>query len=141
MYRKILVPLDGSPLAEKILDQVRGLARLTGAEICLLRAVLVHTLPGIDATERQVEAVREAEEYLQELEKGLLAEGFRTSVHVRYGHDAAEILEHAGQDDVDLVAMSTHGRSGLDRWTLGSVAERVVRHSAKPVLLVRVQGG
>jgi nucleotide-binding universal stress UspA family protein len=88
-----------------------------------------------------VEAVREAEEYLQELEKGLLAEGFRTSVHVRYGHDAAEILEHANQDDVDLVAMSTHGRSGLGRWTLGSVAERVVRHSAKPVLLVRVQGG
>jgi nucleotide-binding universal stress UspA family protein len=141
MYRKILVPLDGSALAEDVLPQVKGLARLTGAEICLLRIVLVHTLPGVDPTERQVEAVGEAEGYLEEVRARLEKEGFRVCVHVRYGHDAVEILEHAKHEDVDLVAMSTHGRTGLDRWTLGSVSERVVRHSAKPVLLVRVGKG
>jgi nucleotide-binding universal stress UspA family protein len=58
MYRKILVPLDGSPVAEEILTHVVELAKLTGAEICLLRVVLAHTFPGADPTERQVQALR-----------------------------------------------------------------------------------
>jgi nucleotide-binding universal stress UspA family protein len=141
MYRKILVPLDGSHMAEEVLPQVRDLARLTGAEICLLRVVLVHALPGADPTERQVEAVREAEDYLEGIRQRLEKQGFKTSVHVRYGHDAMEILEQAQQEDIDLVTMSTHGRTGLGRWALGSVSERVLRHSPKPVLLVRVGKG
>lgn len=137
MYRKILVPLDGSPLAEEILQHVRDLARLTDAEICLLRVVLAHPFPGTDPTERQVEVVREAEDYLKGVEQRLKAEGFNVSVHVRYGHEAIEILEHAKLKEIDLVAMSTHGRTGVERWALGSVSERVLRHSPKPVLLVR----
>ncbi|MBW2618157.1 MAG: universal stress protein [Deltaproteobacteria bacterium] len=135
MYKKILVPLDGSPVAEQILPEVKELAKLTGAEIQLLRVTLVHVLPGADPTDKEVIAVREAEKYLEEIQAGLEKEGLNASVHVRYGHDAGEILDHSQK--VDLVAMCTHGRTGLGRWTLGSVAERVVRHSGKPVLLVR----
>jgi nucleotide-binding universal stress UspA family protein len=60
---------------------------------------------------------------------------------VRYGHDAAEILEHINRNGIDIVTMCTHGRTGVGRWTLGSVSEKVVRHSSKPVLLVRANGG
>jgi nucleotide-binding universal stress UspA family protein len=137
MYRKILVPLDGSPVAEEILTHVVELARLTGAEICLLRVVLAHTFPGADPTERQVQAVREAEDYLKGVEHRLADAGLKVSAHVRYGHEAIEILDHAQQKDIDLVAMSTHGRTGVERWALGSVSERILRHSLKPVLLVR----
>jgi len=135
MYNKILVPLDGSEVAEKILGQVVDLARLTGAEIVLLRVALARTFPGADPTDKQVEVVDRAEKYLAGVKEKLEKEGLKVSVHVRYGHDAGEILEHA--QEVDLVAMSTHGRTGLGRWALGSVAERVLRHSPKPVLLVR----
>ena len=135
MYKKILVPLDGSPVAEQILPEVKKLAKLTGAEIQLLRVVWAHTLPGADPTDKEIHVVQEAEKYLEDIQAGLEKEGFDASVHVRYGHDAGEILEHSKL--VDLLAMCTHGRTGLGRWTLGSVAERVVRHSGKPVLLVR----
>ncbi len=139
MYRNILVPLDGSPLAEEILPQVKELARLTGAQISLLRVALVHTFPGADPTERQVEATQKAYDYLEGLAEQLKKEGLKISTHVRYGHDAAEILDHARQEDIDLVAMSTHGRTGVGRWALGSVSERVLRHSPKPVLLTRAR--
>ena len=139
MYRNILVPLDGSPIAEEILPQVKGLARLTGAQISLLRVALVYIFPGADPTERQVEATQKVYDYLESIEEQLKKESLNISTHVRYGHDATEILDHARQEDIDLVAMSTHGRTGVGRWALGSVSERVLRHSPKPVLLTRAR--
>jgi nucleotide-binding universal stress UspA family protein len=139
MYRNILVPLDGSSLAEEILLQVKELARLTGAEISLLRVALVHTFPGADPTDRQVEATQKAQKYLEKIADQLKKEGLKVSAHVRYGYDAAEIVDHAQQEDIDLVAMSTHGRTGVGRWALGSVSDRVLRHSSKPVLLSRAK--
>ncbi len=141
MYRKILVPLDGSPLAEAILPQVQGLAKLTGAEICLLRVALVHTFPGIDATDKQVAAVERAENYLGRIAERLAEDGISVSARVRYGRGAEEIVDCAATEDIDLVAMSTHGRSGVGRWAMGSVAEKVVRASTKPVLLIRAGKG
>jgi len=137
MYTNILVTLDGSSVAEQILPQVKELARLTGAEISLLRVVLVHTFPGADPGDAQLEALREAEDYLKGVGEQLKREGLKISIHVRYGHDAGEILDHAKRKEIDLIAMSTHGRTGVGRWVLGSVAERIIRHSPKPVLLVR----
>jgi nucleotide-binding universal stress UspA family protein len=81
--------------------------------------------------------VREAEEYLGGLEKRLKAKGINVDSHVRYGNEAEEILDHASTRDIDLIAMSTHGRSGVGRWLIGSVAEKVLRHSPKPIFLVR----
>jgi nucleotide-binding universal stress UspA family protein len=140
MFSRILVPLDGSPLAEAVIPQVVDLATLRKAEIVLLRVALAHALPGTDPVEAQVRAVEEAQAYLAKVEADLLAQGLAVKSVVRYGHAADEILDHARAGDVDLIAMSTHGRSGVRRWVLGSVAETVVRHAPVPVLLVRSAG-
>jgi len=137
---RILVPLDGSRCAETIIPRVEELARGKKAGICLLRVALAHTFPGADQTEAQVKVVREAEEYLKGLENQLRAEGFDVDTHVRYGNNAEEILDHAAQKDIDLIAMSTHGRHGIKRFLLGSVTEKVLRHAPKPVFLVRCTG-
>jgi nucleotide-binding universal stress UspA family protein len=136
-YEKILVPLDGSECAENILSTVEKLATDLKVSIALLRVAYAHTFPGVDPTEAEVKVVREAEEYLQGIEKRLQAKGFRVETHVRYGDEAGEILDHAAQKDIDLIAMSTHGRSGVKRWLLGSVAEKLLSHATKPIFLVR----
>jgi len=134
---KILVPLDGSECAETSLPLVEKLAAELQAVIALLRVAYAHTFPGVDPTDAQVKVVREAEEYLDKIERQLAAKGFKVETHVRYGHDADEILNHAAEADIDLMALTTHGRSGIKRFLLGSVAEKVLRHSSKPIFLVR----
>lgn len=140
MLKRILVPLDGSSLAEATLPQVKELAALHHAEVVLLRVALAHTLPGVDAVDAQVRAVDEAQTYLAALETDLAAQGVTVKSVVRYGRAAEEILDQARAGHVDLIAMSTHGRSGIRRWVVGSVAETVLRHAPVPVLLVRVAG-
>jgi len=137
---RILVPLDGSKCAESIIPRVEELITGKNTGICLLRVVSASTFPGVDPTEAQVKVVREAEEYLKGLENDLRAKGLDVDAHVRYGDDAEEILDHAAQKEIDLIAMSTHGRSGVKRFFLGSVAEKVMRHTPKPVFLVRCAG-
>jgi nucleotide-binding universal stress UspA family protein len=136
-FEKILVPLDGSECAENILSKIEKLVTDLKASIALLRVAYAHTFPGVDPTEAEVNVVREAEEYIQGIEKRLKAKGFTVESHVRYGDEAGEILDHAAQKDIDLIAMSTHGRSGVKRWLLGSVAEKLLRHATKPIFLVR----
>jgi len=136
-YEKILVPLDGSTCAENILPTVEKLATDFKASIALLRVAYVHTFPGVDPTEAEVKVVREAEEYVRGVEERLRTKGFKVESHVRYGDEAEEILDHAAQKDISLIAMSTHGRSGVKRFLLGSVAEKLLRYSPKPIFLVR----
>jgi len=136
-FRKILVPLDGSDCAENVFLQLEILAKELKATLCLLRVAYAHTFPGADPTNAEVKVVREAEEYLKKVEEKLKAKGFNVDSHVRYGMDADEILDHAAQKEIDMVAMTTHGRSGVKRFLLGSVAEKVLRHSPKPIFLVR----
>ncbi len=140
MFKKILVPLDGSALAEAIVPQVTELVRLHGAELVILRVALAHGFPGVDPTEAQLQAVRESEKYLEGVEKDLKARGLKVSSVVRYGNAAEEILDHAAFAGIDLIAMSTHGRTGVSRWVLGSVAEKVLRASTTPLLLLRAPG-
>ena len=140
MFRKILVPLDGSEVAESILPKVSELAKLSGAEVALLTVVMAYSFPGIDPTEVEVKVVRAAEDYLEREAKLLEEQGVKVSTHVRYGHDVEEILAHAEGEDIDLVAMASHGRSGLGRWIMGSVSQRVSAHCSKPVLILRVPG-
>lgn len=136
-FERILVPLDGSECAENILPMIEKMATDFKASIALLRVAYAHTFPGMDPTEAEVKVVREAEKYLRGLEERLKAKGFSVDSHVRYGDEAEEILDHIAQKDVDLVAMSTHGRSGVKRFLLGSVAEKIIRHSQKPIFLKR----
>ncbi len=137
MTTRLLVPLDGSPLAEAVLPEIAEMAAQRHGEIILLRVVLAHALPGVDPVEAQVRVVEEAQTYLAKVEAGLAARGLAVTSVVRYGHAAEEILDHARAGGVDMIAMSTHGRSGIRRWLLGSVAEAVIRRSPVPVLLVR----
>jgi nucleotide-binding universal stress UspA family protein len=133
-FERILVPLDGSECAEIVLPKVEKLATDLKASIALLRVAYAHTFPGVDPTEAEVKVVREAEEYLRKIEERLKAKGFKVDSHVRYGNDADEILDHAAQKDIDFIAMTTHGRSGVKRFLLGSVAEKILRHSPKPIV-------
>lgn len=136
-YEKILVPLDGSAISEAILPEIEKLATAFKSRISLLRVAYAHTIPGVDPTEAQVAVVREAEEYLRGIEERLKAKGFEIDSHVRYGDAAEEILDHSERDEISLIAMTTHGRSGVKRWVLGSVAEKILRHATKPIFLIR----
>ena len=133
--KRILVPMDGSKCAENILPRVEELATDLNRGICLLRVVSAHTLPGGDAIKAQVKVVREAEEYLHGLEGQLKAKGFDVDTHVRYGNHVNEIVDHADGSDIDLIAMATRGHRGIGRIFLGSVAEKVLRQSSKPMFV------
>jgi nucleotide-binding universal stress UspA family protein len=141
-YEKILVPLDGSEISEAILPEIEKLASAFGSTICLLYVVPLAIIPGsmepIPNYQTITEAVtREGEEYLRKMETRLKDKGFAVERYVQQGNEAHEILERCEREDIDLIAMSTHGRSGVRRWLLGSVAEKVIRHSTKPILLIR----
>jgi nucleotide-binding universal stress UspA family protein len=136
-----LVPLDGSAVAETALPAAVSLAQTTGAALLLLRATEAHVVPMGDPTAAQVKVVREAEEYLDGIKHGLRAstEGEITTV-VWYGNPAEAIAEAARFNDVDMVVMTTHGRSGLGRILLGSVAESVMRSTSTPILVLHPDG-
>jgi nucleotide-binding universal stress UspA family protein len=135
MIERILVPLDGSPLSEAILLQIRRLLKLTDAEVVLLRSVEV---PPLEAAYETLLARnrKESDEYLTRMEQRLIAEGVRARHLVRAGPPAELILDVAAEERASLVAMATHGRTGLARFIRGSVTEKVLRSSAVPVLAV-----
>ncbi|HXJ79526.1 MAG TPA: universal stress protein [Candidatus Methylomirabilis sp.] len=134
--QKILVPLDGSALAESALAKAIDVA---GSEstLMLLRAAEAHTLPGVDPTDAQVEVVREAEAYLAAVAARVKDKGVRVETSVWYGPADSAIVEASRLRKADLIVMSTHGRSGLGRLILGSVAESVLRGTTTPILLLR----
>jgi nucleotide-binding universal stress UspA family protein len=138
MFKKILVPLDGSKLAEGILPQVEWLAKALNGEVTLLRVALAHTFPGQNLIEHEVNVVREAEAYLAKIESVLSSVGIQVKSVVCYGHEAQEILAYARENNYDLIAMSTHGRSGLTQFVLGSVANKIIHAAKVPILLCRV---
>ena len=139
---KVLVPLDGSPLAEMALPTAIELLRDSpDATLVLLRATEVTTLPGIDPIEAQVAVVGEAESYLEGVAARLRDEGRpRVITSVWYSGAVEAIVEAAHTRGVDMIVMSTHGRSGLRRVVLGSVAESVLRQTPIPMLLVSAAG-
>lgn len=137
MFERILVPLDGSPLAEAILSQVRRILFRKDAEIILAQAVSVPTMMEGDVSRVLSAIEQQATAYLKGLEKRLADQGARVRYVVRVGTPAETILDISERERVSLIAMSTHGRSGLSRWVFGSVAEKVLRASAAPLLLVR----
>jgi len=142
---RILVPLDGSPLAESVLPFVEDLAVSLHASI-LLQSVIVPTatlyagtlLPSMAPILTEIEeAMRE---YLGGVAKRLEHEGIRVETSVAIGYAAETILDAAKQGSVDLIALSTHGRSGPERSILGSVADAVVRHADRPCLVIPARG-
>lgn len=137
MFERVLVPLDGSPLAETILSQIRRILFWKDSEIVLLRAIELPPLFGSHEASYLARAEEEAKAYLRGQELKLAEKGVRVRSLVRSGTAAGTILEIAESERADLIAMTTHGRSGLSRWTFGSVAEKVLRASPVPLLLTR----
>lgn len=143
MFERILIPLDGSPRAELILTQVARILRREDSEILLLRVIDVPEPSRTELARRTAfEYARgheraDAHRYIQDLERRLSDRGARVRALLAEGPAAATILEQARSERATMIAMTTHGRSGLSRWFIGSVAEKVVRASPIPVLLVR----
>lgn len=141
MYQKILVPLDGSALAECVLAHVKAVAKGCGTtEVVLLE--VIEPLPawaaeGINFDAVQNANVRAAEAYLTKIQAQLSSEGFNVRSEILRGRPAEAITEFAQRNAVDLIAIATHGRSGISRWVFGSVADKLVRSSFVPVLLIR----
>ena len=144
MKRKILVPLDGSPFAERVLAFVRHLTKPSVSEL-----LLVHiSQPSQFYTVLVSDAIHiadvthwhdNAQKYLQRKTSELQSEGYDVTPIVSEGDVASNICEVAEAQGVDLIAMTTHGRAGIEKWVLGSVADRVVRGARQPVFLVRPQ--
>ena len=142
MYSKVLVPLDGSKTAEKVLPLARCFARGLQIPVELLGVVdLAEMARHVTADQISMlrtlvdDATRGFENYLKGVAKNFPAGSVRYTV--QQGNAAEAIVESAATDKDTLIAMATHGRSGLDRWLLGSVAEKVLRGASNPVLLVR----
>jgi nucleotide-binding universal stress UspA family protein len=139
--RTILVPRAGSLVAEAALAPAVELARQGGARLVLLRAAEAHSGPMTDLVEAQVHVMREAEEYLAATQARVKAAGVaEVEVSAWYGPPAEAIVEAARHRKADLIVMSSHGRSGVARLVLGSVAESVLRATAVPILLIRAAG-
>ena len=144
MYKRIVVPLDGSKLAEEVLTHVRTLASCLGSEIILVRITAYPTYeylladPSVAAS-LQTSLEGEAGKYLGGLVDNLRGAGLqaRAEVVTVGGPVADAIIAFAHKVQADLIAMSTHGRTGPSRWFLGSVADRVVRGAGVPVLMIR----
>ncbi len=146
--RKILVPLDGSQFAEGIIPYVEGLADGMNDEVMLLRVIepMDYTIqstsgPWFDwekyEKEFMAKAEREAKSYLSKKENALRNKGVKVSSASLVGKPTQTILQYAEDNSVSLIALATHGFSGITEWAYGSVASRIIEGSSKPTLLVR----
>jgi nucleotide-binding universal stress UspA family protein len=170
MFQKILVPLDGSELSQAVLPYVKNIAlRCDPVEVILLHVVRPpsgHTAAAfvprdsqfpekrMPDSEADVEAVNypiyrdqelasvrgNVEAFLTPIARELKDVGIATQLDVGFGRPAQEIVEYAEGNGVDLIMMCTHGRSGLTRWFLGSVADKVTRGTYVPIMLIRPPG-
>ena len=141
MYKKILVPLDGSELAECSLEHAKAIA--TGCQVPEVVLLMVAEPPQqlyavnedwLRDTHNKVHAA--AEDYLAKVKDKLEKEGIAARSLVIRGRPDDVILDYAHKNRMDLIIMSTHGKSGVSRWVFGSVADRVVHHSRVPVLII-----
>jgi len=141
--RCILVPLDGSTTAEQVLPPATAVAQALGAKMTLFQVSFVQIFGSLMGDwyfplEGDFEAAtQQAQTYLEQVSKRLKAQGLNVSTVVEAGAVADSIIDYAEANSVDLIAICTHGRTGLARWALGSVADRVLRGVNIPVLLVR----
>lgn len=138
MYKHILIPLDNSPSDRTILDHIRPLAKQLNAEL-----ILVHVAEGFAARyQNQLnledsEEIKKDKEYLICWQKKLTQEGFEVKIHLLSGEPSNQILDIAEKEQVDLIAMSTHGHRFLQDVILGSVAENIRHRTDIPILMLR----
>jgi nucleotide-binding universal stress UspA family protein len=143
MYKRILLPLDGSKLAEQALPHASAQAQGFRAELVLLRvAESIPHAPGVSAAD--LERVRRqtvlwAQEYLERVTGQVQEQGIQVESAIVEGRPNAEIIRFAETNHIDMIVLCARGRSGFSRWLMGSVADRVVRGATVPVLLVQAE--
>jgi nucleotide-binding universal stress UspA family protein len=142
---QILIPLDGSNIGQAALDHIEHVARKTRAAINLIQVIstsgsMEASLLGNANWDSFFKAMRKAaSDYLESLVEELKGHGISAKYDILIGNPAAEIIEYARKNKADLIAMSTHGRTGLARWVLGSTADKVLHGAGMPMWLVRPQ--
>ncbi len=151
MYSKIIVPLDGSELAECVLPHVEAMAK--GCE--KPEVILINVVPTpekfwsytyLDKKDRQQFMAEDASEEMENARSYLdliaqnVSRGLSVKIDVFVGEPAEIIADYANNKEADLIVIATHGRSGVSRWAFGSVADRILRSSCIPVLMVRAPG-
>ena len=143
MYKRVLIPLDGSPLAEQALPHAIAQARHSQAELILLRVVepFAHArgLSLADLEQIRQQTTIWIDEYLEPIAADIQQQEVLVRKVTIDGRPHTGIAEFAENNQVDLIVMGTRGQSGLSRWLMGSVADRVVRGATVPVLLVRAR--
>jgi nucleotide-binding universal stress UspA family protein len=145
MFNKILVPLDGSELAECVFPYVEDIAKLRNSRVEAAFVVEHYDMPFYGAVVYDEENLKEieqsakkgAEYYIGTVQKRLMAKGIDTEAVVLEGKIADTLVDYATSNGFDLIVMATHGRSGLARWVVGSVADKILHYSTVPVLLIR----
>jgi nucleotide-binding universal stress UspA family protein len=148
MYQTILVPLDGSKLAECVLPHVETLVHGSQTKRVIFARVVEpfrqptgdYVFPEEQIRKAEAENKAEAEKYLGEIIARTRLDGPRTESAVLYGSVADTVAEFATKSQADVIVIATHGRSGVSRWVWGSVADRILRSSCVPVLMVRAPG-
>lgn len=148
MYKKILVPLDGSELAECVFPHVESIVKGCGVEsVVFLRVHDTYVPSAAHAylAEKEISKADEraemaAREYLDQVVSRIQLSGVEVQKQVITGQAAESIAEYGTKNAVDLITIATHGRSGVSRWTWGSVADRVLRSACVPVLMIRAPG-
>jgi nucleotide-binding universal stress UspA family protein len=143
MYKKILVPLDGSSLAEKVLKHIKEIVTDCGmSEFVLLTVVEPFREQPFRKEDNwnvkiQKEAVRVAGNYLKVLQERLQMEGVKSEIAVIEGIAANEILDYAARNEIDLIMINSKGKTASIRTAFGGVADRIIRHSTIPVLVTQ----
>lgn len=146
MFQKILVCLDGSKIAEQILPYAAEQAVRFGSSLVLFQVVSLASIPtptGIESVpvavpnDQLAEAEADAKDYLERHALPLREKGLRVQCVTLIGHPAESIVSYAEENRFHLVALATHGRSGLKRLVFGSVADHVIRKSGLPILLIK----
>ena len=148
MYQKIMVPLDGSELAECVLPHVATLAQGSQVKnVVFTYVVEPFHQPTSDyiLNDKQVAKIEDerkisTEAYLKQLVNRVKYEGVSVQYKVLSGKIAESLADFAEKNQIDLIVIATHGRSGVSRWVWGSVADRILRSSCVPVLMVRAPG-
>ena len=141
--KRILVPLDGSPLAEFALNEVGEIAELTDSQVILLHVVptiedVIHGGGEVFTIDQQWERRRaSALDYLKSITRRPEWQGVKSEIAVEMGNPAEVIVDFAQRQNIDRIVITTHGRSGISRWSFGSVAHKVLEAADRTIVLVR----
>lgn len=140
MFEHLLLPLDGSPLAERVLPHAVALAKAFGAQLTLLRVVDSNResdLPRMINPMAWQMRKSEAEAYLDDIKKRLMAEGVKSKVLILEGNPAQQIIDCARSQDIKLIILASHGSGGLSPWNINSVVQKVLLRAFIPVMIIR----